>query len=313
MFYSQASRQSRFPLLVTDSPLVMHTRNVFLPRWHPLSTSLFLLFLDGGIAACHTLSDRASGPFVAVNMAAFNRTLFEDEFFGHIKGAYTGALGERKGFFEESQGGTLFLDEVTELDPSLQGKLLRVIQERELYRLGSTTIREVDMRIISATNKDIKKSIKDGLFREDLFYRLNMFHINIPPLRERRDDILPLANFFLEKHAKKNGKKISSISSNLAENLLNYPFGGNVRELENIIAKAVLLEKGSTLAMPSTHDVLPLTQPLAVEEGLMTLDEVEKRYILNVLDTTDQNRTKAAKILGIGLRTLQRKIKAWDT
>lgn len=257
----------------------------------------------------HQLSHRAEGPFVAVNMAAFNRTLFEDDFFGHVKGAYTGALREKKGFFEESQGGTLFLDEITELETGLQGKLLRVVQERELYRLGSSKTKDIDIRIISATNRDMKQSIKEGLFREDLFYRLNMFHINIPPLRERKGDIVPLARHFMKKHAGRNGKKIMSISSDFTDLLLRYSFPGNVRELEHIIAKAVLLEEGNTLTVKSNHDLYTSLQSEDSKEGLLTLEEVERRHIDRVLESTGNNRTHAARILGIGLRTLQRKIK----
>ncbi|MBN2538788.1 MAG: sigma-54-dependent Fis family transcriptional regulator [Deltaproteobacteria bacterium] len=154
----------------------------------------------------HNLSTRSKGPFVAVNMASFSKTLFEDDFFGHAKGAFTGAISEKQGFFEAARGGTLFLDEVTELDASLQGKMLRAVQERELYRLGSTRVRDIDVRIISATNRDIKEEIDKGRFREDLFYRLNMFHINIPALRERRGDIVPLALHFLKIHAEKTTK-----------------------------------------------------------------------------------------------------------
>jgi len=260
----------------------------------------------------HRLSHRAEGPFVAVNMAAFNRSLFEDDFFGHVKGAYTGALREKKGFFEESQGGTLFLDEITELEKGLQGKLLRVIQERELYRLGSSKTRDIDMRIISATNRDMKRSIQEGIFREDLFYRLNMFHINIPPLRERRGDIIPLARHFLREHARRNGKRITSISSDLTDLLLLYSFPGNVRELEHIIAKAVLLEEGDTLTVRSDSDLYATLQLEDSQEGLLPLEEMERRHIRRVLESTGNNRTHAARILGIGLRTLQRKIKTLD-
>lgn len=261
----------------------------------------------------HNLSDRSHGPFVAVNMASFSKTLFEDDFFGHVKGAYTGAVFEKKGFFEAAQGGTLFLDEITELEPSLQGKMLRVIQERELYRLGSTESRNVDVRIISATNVDIEGAIKQGRFRNDLFYRLNMFHINIPPLREREHDILLLAHHFLKIHAERNQKEISSIDSGLGERLLVYPFPGNVRELENIIAKAVLLEENNSLTLSSVRDLIPLDYS-ARKEGkrLRPLADVEKDHILRILEATGQNRTKAARILGIGLRTLQRKLKEFE-
>lgn len=261
----------------------------------------------------HNLSNRSGGSFVAVNMASFSKTLFEDDFFGHVKGAYTGALNEKKGFFEAAQGGTLFLDEITELERALQSKMLRVIEERELYRLGSTESRYVDVRVISATNSDIEEEIEKGRFRRDLFFRLNMFHMNIPPLRERKNDILPLARTFLVRHARKNNKDINSIDPDLADCLLNYPFPGNVRELENIIAKAVLLEEGKSLSLSSAQDVVSFSRPQERREpGVMTLDEIEKQHIMRVLDSTGQNRTRAARILGIGLRTLQRKLKSYD-
>ncbi len=261
----------------------------------------------------HKLSNRSNGSFAAVNMASFSKTLFEDDFFGHVKGAYTGALNEKKGFFEAAQGGTLFLDEITELEKILQSKMLRVVEERELYRLGSTESKNVDVRIISATNSDIEEEIEKGRFRKDLFFRLNMFHINIPPLRERKKDILPLTRHFLLRHARKNNKDINSIDPDLADCLLNYPYSGNVRELENIIAKAVLLEEGKFLTLSSAQDVVSFSRPEERREtGPMTLDEIEKQHIIRVLESTGQNRTRAARILGIGLRTLQRKLKSYD-
>lgn len=260
----------------------------------------------------HRLSHRSSGPFVAVNMGAISKTLFEDEFFGHIKGAYTNARSERKGFFEAAQQGSLFLDEITDLAPEMEGKILRVIEERELYRLGSTQIRNVDVRIIAATNRDIRKEVREGRFREDLFHRLNMFQINIPPLREREKDTLLLAHHFLKRHAEKNQKGIHSLAPDLAEALLTYPFPGNVRELENIIASSVLLEEGKTLTLSSARDLLSFSGPARRRsDQLLTLDELEKQHILRVLHLTGGNRTRAARILGIGLRTLQRKIKAF--
>ena len=260
----------------------------------------------------HDLSNRSNGPFFAVNMGAFSRTLFEDEFFGHTKGAYTGAVSEKKGFFEAARGGTLFLDEITELEPSLQGKLLRVLQESELYRLGSTRLENVDVRIVAATNRDINGEIEDGRFRADLFYRLNMCHIKVPPLRERKKDILPLARHFLKIHALKNEKEIDSLTQDLAGRLLEYPFPGNVRELENIMAAAILLEKGKVLTLSSVSALLANSEPgQGCNQELIPLSELEKLHIQKVLEAMNGNRTRAAKILGIGLRTLQRKIKTF--
>ena len=257
----------------------------------------------------HQLSHRAKAPFYAVNMASFSKTLFEDEFFGHAKGAYTDAGAERRGFFEAANGGTLFLDEITELDPSLQAKLLRVIEEREFYRLGSTEVRNVDVRIIAATNRDIPDEILKGRFRADLFYRINTYNIKIPPLRERTSDILPLARFFLKLHGEANHKKVDDLAPDLAERLLNHPFPGNVRELENMMAAAVLLEKGKTLTLAAARSLLPYEGPerrRSVE--LLTLEELERRHIERVLEVTGGNRPRAARILGINVSTIYRKL-----
>jgi DNA-binding NtrC family response regulator len=261
----------------------------------------------------HRLSNRSKAPFYAVNMASVSKTIFEDEFFGHAKGAYTDAGSDRRGFFEAAHGGTLFLDEITELDPALQAKLLRVIEEREFYRLGSTEIRNVDVRIIAATNRDINEEIIKGHFRADLFYRINMYNIKIPPLRERRDDILPLASHFLNVHAGTNQKKIKGLSPELAERLLKASFPGNVRELENMIAAAVLLEDGKTLSLASARNLLPYTGPERRKNiDLLTLDELEKRHIKKVLEVTGGNRPKAAKILGVNVTTVYRKLEKYN-
>ena len=261
----------------------------------------------------HTLSSRSKGPFVAVNVGAFSKTLLEDDLFGHSRGAYTGALTDKKGFFESAKGGTLFLDEITELEPALQGKLLRVIQERMLYRLGSTEARNVDVRIITATNRDIDEEVRKERFRGDVFYRLNTCHIHIPPLRERKKDILPLARHFLKIHATRNQKEIDSLAPDLANFLLNYPFPGNVRELENIIASAVLWEKESVLTLSSASDLTSLSgSALTENEKLLTLAKVQEQHMKRILELTGGNRTQAAKILGIGLRTLQRKLKLFE-
>ena len=261
----------------------------------------------------HKLSNRSQAPFYAVNMASFSKTIFEDEFFGHAKGAYTDAGNEKIGFFEAANSGTLFLDEITELDPSLQGKLLRVIEERELYRLGSTEIRNVDVRIIAATNKDINEEILKGKFRADLYYRINMYNINVPPLRDRKKDILPIARHFLKIHARANEKDIHTLLPDLEQRLVHYSFPGNVRELENIIAAAVLLEKSNTLTLAATLNLLPYEGPERRKNvELLTLEELEKRHIEKVLSITGGNRPKAAKILGVNVSTVYRKIEKYN-
>ena len=261
----------------------------------------------------HKLSNRSNAPFYAVNMASFSKTIFEDEFFGHAKGAYTDAGSDKMGFFEAAHGGTLFLDEITELDPSLQGKLLRVIEERELYRLGSTEVRNVNVRIIAATNRDINEEIVKGAFRADLYYRINMYNIKVPPLRERQKDILPIARHFLKIHAEINNKKIRSLSPELEQRLIQYSYPGNVRELENIIAAAVLQEKGKTIGLASTLNLLPYEGPERRKHvELLTLEELEKRHIQKVLEIAGGNRFKAAKILGVNVSTVYRKIEKYN-
>ena len=261
----------------------------------------------------HNLSNRSDAPFVAVNMAAVSRTIFEDEFFGHTKGAYTDASGEKIGYFEAAEGGTLFLDEITELDPSLQAKLLRVIEERELYRLGSTRVRDVNIRIIAATNRDIDRQIANDRFRADLYYRLNKYSIKVPPLRERTDDILPLARHFTRLHAEANNKPIDTLSPELVSTLIRYPFHGNVRELDNMIAAAVLLETESELTLSSFPDLrTSVSRTVNGGNGLIPLVDLEKQHILKVLEYTGGNKAEAAAILGINTSTVYRKIEKYQ-
>lgn len=259
----------------------------------------------------HRLSNRAEKPFIPVNMGAVSGTLFKDEFFGHARGAYTGAANERKGFIEAAQGGTLFMDEITDLGRVQQGVLLRVLQEKEFYPLGSTKSRVADIRIVTASNQSIEEEIRRDCFRADLFHRLNMFHIHLPPLRERTADILPLARYFLKRYAVQVGKNIQDLTPDFIKRLAVHPFPGNVRELENIIASAVIQEEGSLLSSASLSDhhtspssVMPKTFP-----EFKTLIEVEAAYIQEILSETEGNRTQAARILGIGRRTLQRRLK----
>jgi len=264
-------------------------------------------------AAIHRLSRRADGPFIAVSMPSFSKTLFEDEVFGHAKGAFTGAASDKKGFFEEAQGGTLFLDEIGEMAEDMQRKLLRVIQEKELYRVGSTQARPLDVRIVSATNRDIQEEVNNGNFRQDLIYRLKVCHIHIPPLRERKKDIIPLARHFLAVHAQITGKKVHTVSPEASQLLLRYAFPGNVRELENIIAAGLLAETGPSLSANAITDLIQMDQSVAAgQEGIIPLAQLEKIHIQRVLDYTENNRTQAAVILGISLRTLQRKLKEYE-
>jgi DNA-binding NtrC family response regulator len=260
----------------------------------------------------HQLSRRSEGPFVSVNMPTFSQNLFEDDFFGHIRGAYTGAISDRRGFFEAAQNGTLFLDEITELALSTQGKLLQVIEEKKFYRLGSTDTMNVDLRILSASNRDVKQEVSSGRFRGDLYFRLNEYHIHIPPLRRRPKDILALSNLFLQRHAERNGKSIKGIGTELVEALQQYSFPGNVRQLENIIASAVLVENKEKLSFSSARALLA-DQPIStnVSENFPSLAEMEKAHIEKALRLTGGNRTRAARLLGMGIRTLQRRMKSY--
>lgn len=263
----------------------------------------------------HDLSLRSKGPFVVVNMPTFSQNLFENDFFGHARGAYTGAVSDRKGFFETARGGTLFLDEITELANPIQGKLLQVIEEKEFYRLGSTEKVNVDLRIMSASNRDLEKIVKSGDFRGDLYFRLNEYHIHIPPLRRRPKDIMPLAYYFLRKHARLNNKDIQEISPSIADMLMQYDFPGNVRELEHIIASALLVEKAGVLRLASIQNI-GMKTPEAGSPDRKTfpsLADIQRQHIEKALEITKGNRTHAAKLLGIGLRTLQRKLKTYKT
>lgn len=265
--------------------------------------------------AVHQASRRCDAPFVAVNMGAFSSSLFESEFFGHAKGAYTGASEKKQGFLEAAKGGTLFLDEITDLELSRQGVLLRVLQEKEFYRIGSTRSRKVDVRILAATNRDIAQDVRKGRFRADLFHRLNMYQITLPRLADREKDVLHLAAHFLDLFSRQNKKQIIGLTRNLEHHLACYDFPGNIRELKNIIASAVLLEQGAELSLsslPSQSPVFSKKLPAVLSDELPPLQEIEKQYIYKVLSATRDNRTQAARILGIGLRTLQRKLKSYE-
>ncbi len=270
----------------------------------------------------HQNSNRRSNPFVAVNCAAIPHNLLESEMFGYEKGAFTGATQKKLGKFELANTGTLLLDEVSEMDNQLQAKLLRVIQESEVDRLGGNAPIPVDVRIIATTNTNLSEAIEKKTFRSDLYYRLNVIPVKIPPLRERNGDILYLANHFLEKFAKEKGAKKPRLSEAAASLLNGYPFPGNVRELENIIERAVLITQGTTISpesfclddqgrvsLPeSSVSEVPLPAPQESKSSTMTLKESEKVLIYETLNKVDGNKTKAAKILGISVRTLWNKV-----
>ena len=264
----------------------------------------------------HLNSPRKQGPFVALNCAAIPETLIESELFGHERGAFTGAAEQRLGAFERADGGTILLDEIGDMPYVLQGKLLRVLQEREIQRVGGTTPIRVDIRVMTATNKDIELLVRKGEFRQDLFYRVAAFPIEIPPLRERREDIPLLARHFLDKHAERADKSISGISTAALRLLLQHDWPGNVRELENAIERAVLLETDAVLQAGS----LPLQLSPAIAAGndhstlaaVLPLVEVERQALVHALEVADNNVTQAAQALGINRATLHRKLKKYD-
>jgi len=256
----------------------------------------------------HEMSPRKKRPFIAVHCAALVESLLESELFGHEKGAFTGALNRRQGRFEIADGGTIFLDEVSEISPSMQVKLLRVLQERQFERVGGNQTISVDVRVISATNKDLKAHVSDGHFREDLFYRLNVFPVLLPPLIERREAIIPLAEYFAAKYSASLGKKVSGLSSEAKSLLLEYNWPGNIRELQNIIERALILSKG---IIDTGHIGLEIQENMeSMGDGLLKL--TEKETIQRVLSESGGNRKKAAQILGISLRTLQYRIKEFS-
>ncbi len=262
----------------------------------------------------HRHSRRAGATFLAVNCGAFTEELLSSELFGHEKGAFTGAATQKKGLVEMADGGTLFLDEVTEMSPSMQVRLLRVVQEQELLRVGGTRPIRVDVRFIAATNRDVQEAVASGAFRQDLYYRLNVVTLALPPLAARRDDVPILAHHFLEKHARRMGKQVDEISAEALRVLGEYGFPGNVRELENLVERGVALAKGRVLELSHLpEDVRRMTlQVFRRDAGRMpSLEDQEKDYIRWVLEQVDGNRSRAAAVLGIDRVSLWRKLKRY--
>ncbi len=257
--------------------------------------------------ALHSRSSRSERPFLPIFCGSLSENLLESELFGHKKGAFTGATENKKGLFEEADNGTIFLDEIADISANIQTKLLRVIQEGEIKRVGETEIRKVDVRIVSATNKDLKSEVEKGRFREDLYYRLNVINLHMPPLRERRDDIPLLAQHFLNIYALKNKKNIHSLSKEALTHLTEYQWPGNVRELENAMERAVILSKGSELD-PGLFQLAKVESHVPLGK---TLEEINKFAIIKTIEMLGNNRTKAAKVLGVSRRWLQYRLKDW--
>lgn len=263
--------------------------------------------------ALHQEGPRREGPFVAVNCASIAPDVMESECFGHVKGAFTGAIAHRRGLFQQAHGGTLFLDEVGDMPPALQAKLLRVLQTHCVRPVGSEEEQQIDIRIVAATNRSLTERIEAGLFREDLFYRLETFSLTLPPLRERPDDITLLAEHFIERYSREQGRSIMTLSPSALSLLWAYPFPGNVRELDNAILRAVTLAQTDILE----SDDFPerFRQAVATREGhdaqtqeWLSLEQMEQRYIQRVLNAVDGNKRRAADILGIGRKTLYRRL-----
>lgn len=261
--------------------------------------------------AIHQMSPRSKNRFFAVNCGSFSMELLSNELFGHEKEAYTGARQCKKGIFEATSGGTILLDEIGDTPQPMQAQLLRVLQEKSVIRVGGTKEIPVDVRILAATNKSLKDMAESGEFRKDLYYRLNVFELNVPPLRERRDDLYPLCAYFLHRNKNEFGKEIEGIADDVMAVLMNYPFHGNVRELENLIERAVILCDGPVIQphhLPERFQKQPVVNPTG-KNNLMSLQELETQYIRRVLQATGNNKSKAAQILGINRASLWRKLK----
>jgi DNA-binding NtrC family response regulator len=260
----------------------------------------------------HEESPRAEGPFIAVNCGAIAETLLESELFGHMRGAFTGAMSDRPGLFEAANGGTLLLDEIGEVSLGMQVKLLRALQEREIRRIGENRSRSINVRVISATNRDLADDIASGRFRKDLFYRLNVVELRVPPLRERREDVLPLARVLLAEAAMRLNRPMSGLTPGAADQLLRYDWPGNVRELENAMERAVALARVSRTDLDDLPEEVRKAVPLPSISGpVRSLEEIEKDYIMAVLQLNGGNRTRTAEQLGIGSATLYRKLKKY--
>jgi DNA-binding NtrC family response regulator len=312
----QLREQGSFGRIVGNSPSIRSMYRV-IEQAAPTAASV-LVWGESGTGkelvaqTIHELSPRASFPFVAINCAAIPETLLESEIFGHEKGAFTGAHDRRTGVFELAHRGTLFLDEIAEMMPATQVKLLRVLQERTFRRLGGRQEQSVDVRVIAATNRDPSEAVRDGKLREDLYYRLNVFTIDLPSLRERRADIPLLVQTFLNEFNTRNNKSVRAVDQEAMYLLERYPWPGNIRELRNVIERATILAEGDFIEArhlpPPVVTKSEQTLPTVTLSPGTTVDEAERRLILLTLDHTRNNKTRAAEILGISLKTLHNKL-----
>ena len=311
----ELAKQYQFHDLISKSPKM---QKIFeFARTVAKSNSNILILGESGTGkellarAIHNESLRAAGPFVAVSCVALPETLLESELFGHEKGAFTDAVTQKKGKFELAHGGTLFLDEIGDISPKLQLNLLRVLQEKEFTRVGGTKPIRVDVRIIAATNRDLKKAVEEGKFRDDLYYRLNVISIQIPPLRERKEDIPLLVHRFIEKCNIELGKRVEKISEEALKTLMKYDWPGNVRELENVIERAMVITKGTLIKPEDIQISAEPSKEIRVEGEDRSLRAVERAHIQRVLEENDWNIQRSAQILGIDRVTLYKKIKKY--
>jgi DNA-binding NtrC family response regulator len=318
-FRRQLNDRGRFGKIIGSSPAMRALYQV-LEQAAPTPASMLILGESGTgkelvAQTIHQLSPRASHPFVAINCAAIPDTLLESEIFGHEKGAFTGATDRRAGCFELADRGTLFLDEIAEMTPATQVKLLRVLQERKFRRLGGRIEQEVDVRVLAATNIDPAIAIREGRLREDLFYRLNVFTISLPPLRDRKEDLTLLIQAFVDEFNARDNRSVKFVSAAAMQILKQYDWPGNVRELRNVIERATILARGE-LIEPAHLPVLsstPVPTPAAPANGVtiapgMTVDEAEQKLIMATLESAGGNKTRAADMLGISLKTLHNKL-----
>jgi two-component system NtrC family response regulator len=306
----QIGKRYAFENILGDSPAIKEAIDLA-KKVAPTDTTVLLSGETGTgkevfAQAIHQGSRRSGKLFMALNCSAFTKDLLESEIFGHKAGAFTGATKDKRGLIEEANGGTLFLDEIGEMYVDLQSKLLRVLETNEFIKVGDTKSTKVNVRIIAATNRYLKEEIKEGKFREDLFYRLNVFSIQLPSLRERREDIPLLVASFLKISAEKTNKRITGMSKEFIAQLQKQEWKGNIRELKNVIERAVILADGPEL----TNEYLPLDiqQSFSNASSSFELADIERSHIQKVLHHTNGNKTKAAELLGIGLTTLYRKL-----
>ncbi|MGI9107386.1 MAG: sigma-54-dependent transcriptional regulator [Pyrinomonadaceae bacterium] len=308
--------------IISDSPEMESVKKMILKVARSVSTVLIRGESGTGkelvARAIHNQSQRASEMFQAVNCAAINENLLESELFGHERGSFTGAHAEKKGLFEVADRGTLFLDEIGELDISMQAKLLRALQEREIRRVGGTRPIKIDVRVVAATNRELLAMVRDGRFRDDLYYRINVLSIDIPPLRERREDIPVLINFFLKKHTRNTSRLIRGLTPEARVVMLEYAWPGNVRQLESAIERAILLAEADLLTVEDLplevrQDVRPAMEGAfkLPSEGI-SFEDFERNLILQAMERTDYNITKAAKLLGLTFRTLQYRLEKFS-